>query len=167
MHRALQQAHPDCSLDEAYVAAVFSTLRDHVHLLPDLVSQSAFFFSSPSLSALSASALASHSLSPASASRHLSALLALFSSSPPVPFDSATVTSALKQLAEERQVESGVLFLLLRLAITGKETGPSLSDVVACMGSERVKQRLQRAAKSVCDLEQQPGQQQQQQHSQA
>ena len=149
MCRALERAHPGVQLDDSYVSAVLLTLRDHVQLLPQLVSSSTYFFTQPSLTPLTSPILSSHGLTPASASNLLSATL----QSLPPQLEAASLTAALKRIAEEQRVVSRTLFWLLRFAMTMEEKGPSLSELIATMGSERVAERLTAAKEAIDGLQ--------------
>lgn len=59
-------------------------------------------------------------------------------------FSEASVESELRKLAEEKGVKAGVLINASRAALTGQPVGPSAFAVFACIGRERVIQRLQR-----------------------
>ena len=139
------------------MAAVFAGLRDHVQMLPQLVSQSHYFFTQPSLAPLTSSALSSHHLTPATASTLLSSTLAALPSS---HYESAAVTTALKRVVESEGVEVRVLYWLLRMALTMEGKGPSLSEMVCMMGPQRVTQRLTSAKEALHLLHEERQQQQ-------
>ena len=147
--RALERAHPGVELDDGYVSSVFLTLRDHVQLLPQLVSHSHYFFTAPSLTTLTHSALSSHRLTPSAASHLLSAVL----HSLPSPFDASTLTGTLKRLAEEEAMEMRTLYWLLRVALTMEEKGPSFAELMTTMGIERISQRLTAAKAAIDELQ--------------
>jgi glutamyl-tRNA synthetase len=62
------------------------------------------------------------------------------------PFDHATAEAALRAYADELGVKAGVLINGSRTAVTGRSVGPSLFDVLTCLGRERVVRRLEAAA---------------------
>ena len=139
---ALVTAHGEKAVEAEYVAAVFRTLRDHVQLLPQLVTQSHYFFTPPPLDTLSMAVLASHSLQPASASALLATLQQTLSSS---SFEAATLAVEIRELCGREGVELKQLFGLLRHVLTREERGPSVSEIVATMGKQRIMQRLDEA----------------------
>lgn len=54
--------------------------------------------------------------------------------------------ATLRAFAEELQIKAGVLINAARTATTGTSVGPSLFDVLVCLGKERVVARLRAAA---------------------
>ena len=60
-------------------------------------------------------------------------------------WDVASLEAALKQVATDLGVKSGLLVHPVRMACTGKAIGPSLYHLLAVLGKERVLQRLDRA----------------------
>jgi glutamyl-tRNA synthetase len=61
-------------------------------------------------------------------------------------FDKATSEAALRAYADEIGVKAGVLINASRTASTGRSIGPSLFDLLECLGRERVCERLVRAS---------------------
>jgi glutamyl-tRNA synthetase len=61
-------------------------------------------------------------------------------------FDKVTSEAALRAYADEIAVKAGVLINAARTATTGRSIGPSLFDLLECLGRERVCERLTRAA---------------------
>jgi glutamyl-tRNA synthetase len=59
-------------------------------------------------------------------------------------FTTASTEEALKKLAQEKEVKNGVLVHPCRMAVTGREVGPSLYHMLEVMGKERVLKRLDR-----------------------
>ncbi len=57
-------------------------------------------------------------------------------------FEPGAVEAALRAYAEELGVKAGVLINGARTAVTGRSVGPSLFDVLDCLGRERVVARL-------------------------
>ena len=157
MRPALVAAHGEAVVEAEYVTAVFRTLRDHVQLLPQLVTRSHYFFTPPPLDTLSTTVLASHSLDPASASALLVTLQRTLSS---CPFESATLAAKMRELCSRQGVEQKQLFGLLRHVLTREEHGPSVSEIVATMGQQRVMQRLDEARAALAAMEDNAQQQQ-------
>ena len=61
-------------------------------------------------------------------------------------FDPASAETALRAYADERGVKAGVLINAARTAVTGRSVGPSLFEILGCLGRERVARRLRDAA---------------------
>lgn len=57
-----------------------------------------------------------------------------------------TIQSALKQLIKDHGVKQKTCFLLLRYILSGSESGPSISVIIATLGRDRAMQRLHNAA---------------------
>ncbi len=60
-------------------------------------------------------------------------------------FTEASAEAELRKLAEERVVKAGLLINASRAALTGQPVGPSAFAVFACLGRERVLERLRKA----------------------
>ena len=61
------------------------------------------------------------------------------------PFDAATTEQVVRATADELGVKTGEVFHPLRVAISGRTTGPGLFDILAALGQARVLNRLDRA----------------------
>jgi glutamyl-tRNA synthetase len=61
------------------------------------------------------------------------------------PFDKTTSEAALRTFADEIGVKAGVLINGTRTAVTGRAIGPSLFEILECLGRDRVVERLRRA----------------------
>jgi glutamyl-tRNA synthetase len=59
------------------------------------------------------------------------------------PFDHASAEASLRSYADELGIKAGVLINGARTAVTGRSVGPSLFDVLTCLGRDRVVRRLQ------------------------
>ena len=68
-------------------------------------------------------------------------------------FDPASTEAALRALAEARGVKAGVLIHAVRVAVTGKTVSPGLFDVLALLGRDRVRARLDGRAPASADLD--------------
>ena len=58
------------------------------------------------------------------------------------PFDAASIEAALRALADERGIKAGTLIHATRVAVTGQAVSPSLFEVLALVGRDRVLKRL-------------------------
>ncbi|MFH1066835.1 MAG: glutamate--tRNA ligase [bacterium] len=61
-------------------------------------------------------------------------------------FNAASTEEALKKLAAERGVKAGALVHPCRMAVSGKQVGPSLYHMLEVMGQDRVLKRMERTA---------------------
>jgi glutamyl/glutaminyl-tRNA synthetase len=59
------------------------------------------------------------------------------------PFDESHVEAAVRGLAAERGIKSGVLIHATRVAVTGRMTSPGLFEVLELLGRERTVSRLE------------------------
>ena len=55
----------------------------------------------------------------------------------------------MRALADEREMKAGDLFMLLRVAVTGKAVSPPLFESMEVLGRERCLRRLEEAAGKV------------------
>lgn len=65
------------------------------------------------------------------------------------PFSSKTTEEASRGYAKEKGIKTGAVFHPLRVAVSGKTTGPSLFDMLEVLGKEKVLKRTQEAAKLI------------------
>ncbi len=56
-----------------------------------------------------------------------------------------SVETALKQVAEQLEIKAGMVFLPVRIAVTGKKNTPPLTDSLLALGKEEVVKRLREA----------------------
>jgi glutamyl-tRNA synthetase len=64
-------------------------------------------------------------------------------------FDKASLETALRDLATEKQIAAGKLIHPLRLAVTGKTVGAPLFDVVELLGKETVERRIRKFVEAI------------------
>src|SRR5204862_256493 len=64
-------------------------------------------------------------------------------------FDAASIEAALRALADARGVKAAALIHAARVAVTGKAASPGLFEVLALVGRDRTRARLQSAARLV------------------
>ena len=125
--------------DDAYIAAALNTVKDKVKQVEDLPTFCSFYFTDefPYDEAMAAKAFAPENKE---AFVRLRAVYAEVEAFEPEPLE-----TALKALAEELDVKVRVLVMPARCACTGVEVGPSLYDLMAVLGRERVLARFDRA----------------------
>ena len=61
-------------------------------------------------------------------------------------FDHESSEASLRSFSEELQVKAGILINGVRTAVTGRSMGPSLFEILECLGRERVVARLEASA---------------------
>ena len=61
-------------------------------------------------------------------------------------FTAEALEKSVRALAEEKGVSAGKVIHAMRAALSGRTTGPSLFEMAALMGQERVVKRLMKAA---------------------
>ena len=125
--------------DDAYIAAALNTVKDKVKQVEDLPTFCSFYFTDefPYDEAMAAKAFAPENKE---AFVRLRAVYAEVEAFEPEPLE-----IALKALAEELDVKVRVLVIPARCACTGVKVGPSLYDLMAVLGRERVLARFDRA----------------------
>ena len=125
--------------DDAYIAAALNTAKDKVKQVEDLPTFCSFYFTDefPYDEAMAAKAFAPENKE---AFVRLRAVYAEVEAFEPEPLE-----TALKALAEELDVKVRVLVMPARCACTGVKVGPSLYDLMAVLGRERVLARFDRA----------------------
>ena len=64
-------------------------------------------------------------------------------------FSHTTIETAMKRLADELQIKTSKLIHPARLAVSGKQVGPSLYELMSVLGKETVVRRLQAASKAI------------------
>jgi glutamyl-tRNA synthetase len=134
----LEQAGLESPADAAQFASVVDTIRTRFSTLLDFPTKGRAYFSDDfpmdpkSLEKLDAPG-----------ARDLLHELAECLASVP-EFNEASVEAELRKVAEERGVKAGVLINASRAALTGQPVGPSAFAVFACLGRERVLERLRK-----------------------
>jgi len=141
---AFARAGLDTSFVEpARLEAIVDLLKPRARTLSDIVSQAKPFLA-PTIE-YDPAAVAKHLSDPAIAA-HLEAWrerLAVVD-----PFDAAAIESALRATAESRGIKAGVLIHATRVAVTGQAVSPSLFDVLALVGRDRVLARIKDAPRT-------------------
>lgn len=135
--------------DEAYLGdrhawffAVLELIRPRAKRLTDFVEVGNFFFSE--MVQYGSAAVDKHLRAPGMRG-HLAALGAAFASLP--AFDPMAIEAALRATAEARGVKAATLIHATRVAVTGKTASPGLFEVLALVGRERVRARLEAAGR--------------------
>lgn len=129
-------------LDRAYVGRITPLVQERVRRLDEASEMTAFFFLEGELEYTP-----SDLLGKAYAQRGKEAVRALREAAERVSalpsWESAALEGVLRPLAEELGVKTGELFMLLRVAVTGRSVSPPLFESMAVLGRERCLARLQ------------------------
>ena len=131
-------------LDRDLLAALVPLVRERIKLLPELAPLVDFFFTqrveTPALDELLGKPYRGDA---AGARRALAAAIALLD-----PLDgwrAEPIESALREAAEELDRRAGDLFMLCRVAVTGKRVTPPLFETMEIVGREACLERLRAA----------------------
>lgn len=125
--------------DDAFFAHVVDTIRTRFSTLVDFSTRGRAYFSDD----FTMEPQSLEKLNVAGARDLMHALADRIEANP--EFTEASVEADLRKLAEERGVKAGLLINASRAALTGQPVGPSAFAVFACIGRERVIQRLRKA----------------------
>ena len=124
---------------EEYISAALSTCRDKVKQVEDLSTFCSFYFTDEFDydETMAAKAFAPDNKEPFARLREVFAGVEDFTPEP--------LEAALKALAEELEVKVRVLVMPARCACTGVKVGPSLYDLMAVLGRDKVLARFDKA----------------------
>lgn len=128
--------------DREYFRRVIALLKSKVKLIADFVSFGTYFFRDPEQYEEAARLKYWQEPKTAAALEKLATCLAELPD-----FSPQTTEAAVRRLAEEIGVAASKLIHPTRLAITGFGVSPSLFEVMAVLGKDRVVARLQKAVK--------------------
>jgi glutamyl-tRNA synthetase len=123
-----------------WLLAVVALLKPRLRRLTQFVDEGSYFFQESIEH--DPAAVAKHLAAPGSRA-HLFAMQALFETVE--PFTATSMESALRSVAEERQVKAGTLIHATRVAVTGRAVSPALFEVLELLGRHRVVSRLAHA----------------------
>lgn len=131
------------SADEAYKKQILSLVQDRLHTLTDLPMMSDYFFANP---APDWNMIADNKQLRKFHRADLTNLLAHAKSSLEASdFDPASIQNTLNHLLETSGQKPGVLFSLIRLAVSWAPFSPALNDTLSALGKDVVLGRLQKA----------------------
>lgn len=128
--------------DREYFRRVIALLKSKAKLIPDFVSLGAYFFRDPEHYDDAARVKYWQEPETAASLEKLAACLAALPG-----FSPQATEDAVRRLAEELGVAASKLIHPTRLALTGFGVSPSLFEVMAVLGKDRVVARLQKAVK--------------------
>ena len=124
--------------------AVLELLRPRARRLGDFVEQGNFFFTD--VVQYAPDAVDKHLRVPGM-DEHLTAVDVAFTAV--VTFDPQSLETALRSVADARQVKAAALIHAVRVAVTGRAASPGLFEVIALVGRERTHRRLVEARRLV------------------
>lgn len=131
-------------LGRDYLTALAPLLRQRIKLLSDFVPATEFFFSNeldyePVTAKLKVGEVANKDLR--------KGLLELIENYEALPeFTAESLEQATREFGDAREWKSRHLFMVLRLAITGRKASPPLFDTMVALGKELTRHRLRRVA---------------------
>jgi glutamyl-tRNA synthetase len=130
----------------AWFFAILELLKSRAKRLDDFVALGRFFFTSePDYDP----AAVEKYLRVDGVREHLAALDAAFEALP--TFDAQSIEAALRMTAEARGVKAASLIHAVRVAVTGKSVSPGLFEVLALVGRDTTRARLQHAVTLASD----------------
>jgi glutamyl-tRNA synthetase len=128
----------------AWFFAVLELLRPRAKRLGDFIEVGKFFFAD---GVQYDPAAVDRHLRAADMDEHLGALDAALAALP--TFDTVSIESALRGVAEARGVKAATLIHAVRVALTGKTVSPGLFEVASLLGRERTHARLAAARRLI------------------
>jgi glutamyl-tRNA synthetase len=131
------------SADEAHKKEVIKLVQDRLKTLKDLPTASDYFFANPTPNWQMVDD--NKQLGKLGRERHIELLQAAKSALATSEFDPLSLQNTLNQLLETTGEKPGILFSLIRFAITWAPFSPGLPDTMAILGKETVLNRLQTA----------------------
>lgn len=132
------------SADESRKKQILTLVQDRMKTLTDLPMLTSYFFAEPSpdRSMITDNKMLAQ-LTPEQINEYLSQAKDALASS---DFDSESIQATLNQLLETTVQKPGVLFSLIRIAVSWTPFSPALNDTLAALGKETVIARLEVAA---------------------
>jgi len=118
--------------DDAYLASALELLKERVTILPDFLSNGAYFFAAPTTYD---EKIVAKTWKPETA-QTLADLSALFDSL--TSFDAAAIEAVMREYASHKNISMGSIIQPLRLAISGVGQGPAVYQIAALLGKEEV-----------------------------
>jgi glutamyl-tRNA synthetase len=131
-------------IDQGLLGRVIPLIRERIKLLADAPEMAGFFFVEGELD-YETEALLGKKLAdaPAAAATALGTVIERIDGLE--PWEHEALENVIRPLAEELGLKTGVLFGLLRVAVTGRTAAPPLFETMAVLGAERSLERLNSA----------------------
>lgn len=120
--------------DEQKLAQVIELVKDRCTLLPDFVTQTAYFFVSPSV-------YDSAAVKP-KWNTEKADFFNEFASTLNIDLNAADLEAGFKALAEAKGLKAGEVMLPLRIMLVGGKFGPGVFDIVKLLGKEETQNRI-------------------------
>eukprot|EP00698_Gefionella_okellyi_P000685 TRINITY_DN10611_c0_g1_i1.p1 TRINITY_DN10611_c0_g1~~TRINITY_DN10611_c0_g1_i1.p1 ORF type:complete len:504 (-),score=74.64 TRINITY_DN10611_c0_g1_i1:13-1524(-) len=133
----VQQLAPSKSFSDAYIGRVLHTMRDRLVLITDFGEQCTYFFADVPVVVLSEQERTV-------VNRTLAALQTLQDSD----FVPERLTVLLETMRKENKLKPKELFMPLRMSLSGVSAGAPIPDIIATLGPEVAKKRLELACRS-------------------
>ncbi len=130
--------------DDATLLKVVPIIKERIVTLADAVEMAGFFFR-PAPSPAPES-LVAKGLTPAQSLEALRMSTAIIAAIPEASFTHDAIEAPLRDLAEELGLKPGILFGILRMAVTGQAVSPPLFESMVILGHEATLARLAIAA---------------------
>ena len=131
--------------DDAYKREVLTLVHERLKFFAELPQLTSFFFEEPAIdTALYTDNKQLKKLTPAERAEMLRTVHASLSES---DFNEADLEDRMRGLVETLDTKPGILFGLVRVAITGSNVAPGLFETMRVLGKKTVLTRLQNAAK--------------------
>jgi glutamyl-tRNA synthetase len=131
-------------LGESFLTGLAPMLRERIKLLSDFVPATEYFFANELDYGSVADQLAIKDVPPADLRKGILALLERYDAL--AEFDAEALEASTRAFAEERGWKAGKLFMVLRLAVTGRKASPPLFDTMVGVGKELTRHRLRQVA---------------------
>jgi glutamyl-tRNA synthetase len=125
----------------AYLVKVIGAVKERCHLLPDFVSQSAFYFKAPE-GIDTASIQSKWNSDKQDFFTALSNEYEKFAQVAEFPKDTLNLENHFKQLATDRPIKLGELLLAFRIMLVGGKFGPGVFDIVEAIELKDAAQRI-------------------------
>ena len=131
---------------EDYVEKVCALIHERVVLIPDLWTQSQFFFLDPENYDEKVVAKVWKAETPALLADYALLLSTL------EPFDKHKIESATKEFVEQKNIGMGQLMNPLRLLVVGTSAGPGMADMMKVIGKEFILTRIEKGLRSLAKV---------------
>lgn len=139
------------SADEDYKKSILSLFQERLKFFGELGELSKFFFMDPPSSAVKELMYnpPDKQLSKLDSSNYAPYLKTVEAELSDSDFSEADITSKLNALLEKLETKPGVLFALVRIAISGEKSTPDLFGTLSVLGKEKSLSRIKRALNSL------------------
>jgi glutamyl-tRNA synthetase len=123
---------------DTLLGRVIEMVKDRCTLLTDFVQQSSFFFKAPEV-------LDVEAIKPKWNEDKKNFFLAYIEKLNDTNWDAASLETAFKELATEKNIKPGELQLPFRIMLVGGKFGPPVFDIAVMIGKEEIEERIKKA----------------------